>query len=77
MKPDKENSTGLSSDHAKLPETKCISDITGNPCGIAQTLHDQWALVRLLSFWRLMNRNLTTGISFFLKALISPMCGLI
>ena len=50
MKPDKENSTGLSSDHAKLPETKCISDITGNPCDIAQTLHDQWALVRLLSF---------------------------
>ena len=44
MKPDKENSTCLS-DHAKLPETKCMYDISGNPCGIAQTLHDQWALV--------------------------------
>ena len=48
MKQDKENSrvhVGLSSEHAKLPETKCISDITGNPCGIAPTLHDQWAVV--------------------------------
>ena len=44
MKPDKKNSTCLS-DHAKLPETKCIYDITGNPCGIAPTLHDQWDVV--------------------------------
>ena len=45
MKRDKENSTGLLSDHAKLSGTKCISDITGNPCGISPTLHDQWAVV--------------------------------
>ena len=49
MKPDKENSTGLLSDHAKLSQTKCISDITGNPCGVAMTLHDQWALVCLFA----------------------------
>ena len=45
MKPDKASSTGLSSDHAKLPQTECVSDITGNPCRVALTLHDQWALV--------------------------------
>ena len=38
MKRDKENSTGLSSDHAKLPEIKCISGITGNPRGIARSV---------------------------------------